>query len=73
MKTKVKKVSTGLEVYYEQWTKLKIKANLSGESALEAVKQNGDALRYVKEQTEAVALEAVKQYGYALQYVNEKT
>ena len=40
------------------------------EKSLEAVKQNGDALRYVKEQTETVCLEAVKQNGYALQYVN---
>ena len=37
---------------------------------LEAVKRNGDALRYVKEQTEAVCLEAVKEDGYALQYVD---
>jgi hypothetical protein len=37
---------------------------------LEAVKRNGDALQYVKDQTEAVCLEAVKQDGDALQYVN---
>ena len=36
---------------------------------LEAVKNDGDALQYVKEQTEAVCLEAVKRNGYALQYV----
>jgi ABC-type Fe3+ transport system substrate-binding protein len=40
--------------------------------ALEAVKQNGYALQYVKDQTEAICLEAVKQYGDALQYVNKK-
>jgi hypothetical protein len=39
---------------------------------LEAVKQNGYALSYVKEQTEAVCLEAVKQNGYALSYVDVK-
>ena len=38
--------------------------------ALEAVKQDGDALQYVKEQSEAVCLEAVKQDGYALRYVD---
>ena len=42
----------------------------SKEESLEAVKRNGYALRYVKDQTEAVCLEAVKQDGYALQYVN---
>ena len=36
---------------------------------LEAVKNDGNALQYVKEQTEAVCLEAVKRNGYALQYV----
>ena len=41
--------------------------------SLEAVKQEGDALRYVKEQTEAICLEAVKQDGYALRYVKEQT
>ena len=43
-----------------------------GRKALEAVKQDGYALRYVKEQTVEICLEAVKQNGYALQYVNEK-
>jgi hypothetical protein len=36
---------------------------------LEAVKQNGYALRYVNEQTDKICLEAVKQNGYALRYV----
>ena len=36
---------------------------------LEAVKQDGHALRYVKEQTNEICLEAVKQNGRALQYV----
>ena len=40
---------------------------------LKAVEQDGYALRYVKEQTEAVCLKAVEQDGYALQYVKEQT
>jgi hypothetical protein len=35
------------------------------------VKNNGDALRYVKEQSEAICMEAVKNNGYALRYVNK--
>ena len=41
--------------------------------ALEAVKQDGHALQYVKDQTEAVALEAVKRNGHALRYVKDQT
>ena len=37
--------------------------------ALEAVKRNGDALQYVKDQSETVCLEAVKRNGDALRYV----
>ena len=37
--------------------------------AIEAVKENGYALQYVKEQSEAVCLAAVKEDGHALQYV----
>ena len=40
--------------------KVKFEAILSVEAALEAVKEDGDALQYVKDQTEAVCLEAVK-------------
>ena len=40
---------------------------------LEAVKQNGYTLQYVKEQSEAVCLEAVKQNGDALRYVHRNT
>ena len=42
-------------------------------AAIEAVKRNGYALRYVSESamTEAVCLEAVKRNGYALQYVKK--
>ena len=38
---------------------------------LEAVKHNGDALRYIKEPSEEVCLEAVKHNGDALQYIKE--
>ena len=40
---------------------------------LEAVKENGYALSYVKEQTNDLCLEAVKENGYALMYVKEQT
>jgi hypothetical protein len=39
------------------------------QDALKAVESDGDALRYVKEQTEAVCLKAVECNGYALRYV----
>ena len=48
---------------------MKFQAITEEKKALEAVKNNGDALRYVKDQSEAVCLEAVKNNGYALQYV----
>ena len=57
--------------YKKEWDLLSEKCNLEGKKALEAVKQNGYALQYVKEQTEEICFEAVKQDGYALQYVNE--
>ena len=41
--------------------------------AMKAVEQDGDALRYVKEQSEAVCLKAVEQNGYALRYVKEQS
>lgn len=40
---------------------------------LKAVKQNGNILFYVKEQTEEICLEAVKQNGDALKHVKEQT
>ena len=40
---------------------------------LEAVKQDGHALRYVKEQTPEICLAAVKQDESALQFVKEQT
>ena len=60
-----------LKDYKKEYNALSSKKNLSGEKALEAVKQNGYILQYVNEQTEEICLEAVKQDGYALQYVNE--
>ena len=51
METETKKTKTGLQAYFDAWKKLKIKADMSGSIALEAVKQNGYALQYVKEQT----------------------
>ena len=53
--------------------KVKFQAILEVGAALMAVERNGNALRYVKEQTEAVCLKAVKQNGDALQYVKEQT
>ena len=38
-----------------------------------AVEQNGHALQYVSEQTEAICMAAVEQNGHALQYVSEQT
>ena len=49
------------EAEFKQWS--------NKEYCLEAVKQDGYALRYVREQSETVCLEAVKQNGYALQFV----
>ena len=40
---------------------------------LEAVKQNGLALYYIKEQTPEICLEAVKHNGLALYYVKKQT
>ena len=43
------------------------------EYCLEAVKQNGYALAFVKEQTHEMCLEAVKRDGLALEYVKDQT
>jgi len=40
---------------------------------IEAVKQNGLYLRYVKNPTEEMCIEAVKQNGLAIQYVKNQT
>jgi len=52
------------EMEFEQWSTEKF--------CLEAVKNDGDALRFVKEQNEAICLEAVKNDGDALRFVKEK-
>ena len=46
--------------------------NYTQREARAAVKQDGPALQYVKEQSEALCLAAVRQNGYALQYVDER-
>jgi len=46
---------------------------INPKKALAAVKQNGYALQYVKDQTEAICLEAVKQNGLTLKYVKDQT
>ena len=40
---------------------------------LKAVEEDGDALQYVKDQTEGICLKAVERNGYALQYVKDQT
>jgi hypothetical protein len=55
------------------WDKLFNKKDLDGAKALSVVKQNGYALRYVANQTEAICLEAVKENEFALQYVTDQT
>ena len=60
-----------MTTYRERWEKLTIKKNFEGKKAIEAVKQNGYALQYVKDQSEAVCIEAVKRNGDALRYVLE--
>ena len=52
--------------------KVRFAAILSVGAAMKAVESDGDALRYVKDQTEAVCLKAVESNGYALQYVLNK-
>jgi len=49
---------------YEKW--------YDEEYCLEAVKQNGYTLKYVRIQTKEICLEAVKENKYALQYVDKR-
>ena len=49
--------------------KTKFAAILDVEAALKAVERTGYALRYVKDQSEAVCLKAVESDGDALRYV----
>ena len=62
-----------LEQLYDSYLKLKERKNLSGKAALKAVKQDGNALRFVANQTEAICLEAVKRNGNTLCYVANQT
>src|SRR4030042_1057957 len=55
-----------LELFFE-------KRDQTPKLCLEAVKQNGDALRYVRDQTPKLCLEAVKENGHALRYVRDQT
>ena len=60
-----------LQYLKSKYDSLSTKKNLTGKEALSAVKQEGDALRYVQMQTEEICLAAVEQDGYALQFVQE--
>ena len=40
---------------------------------MEAIKQNGCALQFVKEQTRRNIMEALKQNGFTLEFVKEQT
>ena len=52
---------------------MRFNAIFAEEAALKAVERNGDALRYVKDQSEAVCLKAVERNAYALQYVKDQS
>ena len=58
----VNKVDERIE-FFKKWSDTKY--------CLEAVKQNGYSLQYIKEQTENICLEAVKVNGKSLQYVKD--
>jgi len=53
------------------WWQLQFETNPTNERCLEAVKQNGMALEYVKHQTLKICLEAVHQDYNAVEFVNE--
>jgi len=64
------------KIYMNKIGKEYPKDNLSeymSEICIEAVREDGTTLEYVKNQTENICLEAVRQDGYALQYVKEQT
>lgn len=50
--------------FWDKWSDKK--------QCLEAVKESGYALAYVKEQDKDICLEAVKSDGYALKFVRDK-
>jgi len=56
----------------QKWLGLEPKKNLDGDEALAAVKKDGDALRYVENQTEAICMTAVEQDGWTLQFVRNQ-
>ena len=60
-----------MEKHFKSWLSFDKKKNLTGKDALKAVESDGDALRYVKDQNEAICLKAVESNGDALQYVEE--
>jgi len=64
-KKAVEEGKTEDEIFFEKWS--------DEQYCLEAVKQDGYALMYVKEQTAEICMEAVKQNGNALMYVREQT
>ena len=51
-------------IFFNKWSDEKY--------CIEAVKQNGNSLRFVKEQTKKICLKAVKQNRDSLQYVKNK-
>ena len=53
------------EIFFENYSDEKY--------CMAAVKENGCALQYVKDQSEAVCMEAVKRNGCALQYVKDQS
>jgi len=62
-------MEVSIKAYFSKWLKVKIEYKTEA-VALAAVKKDGYALQYVKEQTEAVVLAAVNCNGDALRYVN---
>ena len=71
--SKGKKYLNKLDGYQKIDYALFIRPDLFSNEFIEAVKQNGLALKYVKKQTNELCLEAVKQNGCALQYVKIQT
>ena len=57
----------------EGWIEQFVKTKEFEKLCLEAIKRDGYAIRFVKEQTPELCLEAVKQNGYALQFVKKQT
>lgn len=61
----IKQNGLNLEIYYDG-------EDMTNELCLEAVKENGLALQFVKKQTEEICREAVKQNSEAIQFVHEE-